>query len=82
MGEALLRQDLYFNLHPAGQPEDDPVLAVHCHAVHQRSPQAGIELGDELRQALHALDESVIYPEISFLKQTAHQPNTVPLFLP
>ena len=27
-GEARDRQILYFNLHPAGQPEDDPVLVV------------------------------------------------------
>ena len=32
-GEALLRQFLGFNLHPAGQPEHDPVLTVHRHHV-------------------------------------------------
>ena len=31
-------------LHPAGQPEHDPVLAVHRHAVHQPCPQALVEL--------------------------------------
>ena len=43
--------------HPAGQGEGDPVLAVHRQAVHQPGPQALIELGDELRKALHAIDE-------------------------
>ena len=38
-------------LHPAGQPEHDPVFAVHCHTVHQRGPQALIESGDALRMA-------------------------------
>lgn len=45
------------NLHPAGQPKHDPVLVVHRHATHQPGPQALIELGDELRQVLHALNE-------------------------
>jgi len=45
-------------LHPAGQPEHDPVLTVHRHAVHQPGPQALVELGDELRQVLHALNEA------------------------
>ena len=40
---------LCFHLHPTRQPEHDPVLAVHRHAVHQPSPQALVELGDELR---------------------------------
>ena len=51
-----------FNLHPAGQPEHDPVLGIHCHAVYQRGPQALIEPGDELRQVLNALDESLDLP--------------------
>ena len=51
-----------FNYHPAGQPEGDPVLGVHCHAVDQRGPQALIEPGDELRQVLNALDESLDLP--------------------
>ena len=32
-------------LHPAGQPEHDPVLAVHRHGVYQPGPQALVELG-------------------------------------
>ena len=51
-----------FNYHPAGHPEDDPVLGVHCHAVDQRGPQALVELGDELRQFLYALDEPLDLP--------------------
>ena len=46
-------------LHPAGQPEDDPVFGVHRHAVDQRGPQALVEPGDELRQVLHGLDFSL-----------------------
>ena len=46
-----------FLLHPARQPEHDPVLAVHRQAVHQPGPQALVELGDELRQDLHAPNE-------------------------
>ena len=53
---------LRFNLHPTGQPEHDPVLGVHCHAVDQRSPQTLVELGDELRQVLHGLDEAFDLP--------------------
>ena len=51
------RTGLCFNLHPTRQPEYDPVLTVHGHAFHQPGPQDLIELGDELRQDLHALDE-------------------------
>ena len=47
-----------FNLHPAGQLPNDPVLAVHRHAVHQPGPQALVELGDGLGQILHALNEA------------------------
>ena len=39
------RNGLYLNLHPARQPEHDPVLVVHRHAAHQAGPQALIELG-------------------------------------
>ena len=53
---------LCLNFHPAGQPEHDPVLGIHCHAVYQRGPQALIEPGDELRQILHALDEALNLP--------------------
>lgn len=58
---------LYFNLSwatavAASQPEYDPVLTVHRHAVHQPSPQALVELGDDLRQVLHALDEPLDLP--------------------
>ena len=53
---------LHFNLHPAGQPKDDPVLGVHRHAVDQRSPKALVKLGDELRQGLHAFDEPLDLP--------------------
>ncbi len=51
-----------FNLHPACQGEGDPVPAVHRHAVNQRRPQALVELGDELRQVLYALDEALDLP--------------------
>ncbi len=51
-----------FNFHPEGQPEHDPVLAVHHHAVHQPGPQALVKLGDELRKALHAIDEPLDLP--------------------
>ena len=61
-GEALLRQDLSFHLHPAGQPEHDPVLGIHCHTVDQRGPQTLVELGDELRQVLRGLDEAFDLP--------------------
>ena len=53
-----------FNLNPAGQPEHDPVLGIHRHAVNQRGPQAGVELGDELQQGLHALDEPLDLPAL------------------
>ena len=53
---------LHSNLHPAGQPEHDPVLAVHGHAVHQPGPQALVEPGDEFRQVLHALDKALDLP--------------------
>ena len=51
-----------FDLHPASQSEHDPVLDVHRHAVNQRCPQALVELGDELRQVLYALDEALDLP--------------------
>ena len=54
------RNGLYLNIHPAGQPEHDPVLTVHGHAVHQPGPQALVELGDELRQVLALGGPSVI----------------------
>ena len=53
---------LTFHLHPARQPEHDPILTVHRHTVHQPGPQALVELGDELRQVLHALDEALDLP--------------------
>ena len=56
------RNGLYLNLRPARQPEHDPVLAVNRHAVHQPGPQALVELGDELRQVLHAIDEPLDLP--------------------
>ena len=56
------RTGLCFNLHPTRQPEYDPVLTVHGHAFHQPGPQALIELGDELRQVLHALNEPLNLP--------------------
>ena len=56
------RNGLYLNLRPARQPEHDPVLAVNRHAVHQPGPQALVELGDELRQFLYALDEPLDLP--------------------
>ena len=62
MGEAMFRQGLYFNLHSARQPENDPVHAVHRQAVHQPGPQALVKLGDELRKVLHALDEPLDLP--------------------
>ena len=61
-----IRQGLFFcsafNLHPARQLEHDPVLAVHRQAVHQPGPQALVKLGDELRKALHAIDEPLDLP--------------------
>ena len=50
------------HLHPARQPEHDPVLAVQRHAVHQPGPQALVELRHRLRQVLNALDESLDLP--------------------
>ena len=50
------------HLHPARQSEHDPVLAVNRHAVHQPGSQALVDLGDELRQVLHTLDEPLDLP--------------------
>ena len=59
MGRSFL---VSFNLHPAGQSEDDPVLAIHRHAVHQPGPKASVELSDELWQVLHGLNEPLDLP--------------------
>ena len=45
-----------FHIHPAGNPKHYPVLVVHHRAVYHCGPQALVELGDELRQILHAPD--------------------------
>ena len=56
----------------ARQPEHDPVFAVHRQAVHQPGPQALIELGDELRQVLHALNEPLDLPAADLPREYSH----------
>ena len=51
-----------FNLHPAGQPEHNPVVGVNCHAVHLRGPYASVVLRNELLQVLHGLSEALYLP--------------------
>ena len=41
-----------FNLHPAGQLPDDPVLVIHRHAFVQPGPLACVEFGVKLRQRI------------------------------
>ena len=53
---------LHLNLHPAGQPEDDPVLAVHRHAVDQPGPLRLIKLGVQFRQGFDGFDEPLQLP--------------------
>lgn len=46
-----------FDLHPAGQGEDNTVLSKARHAANQRFPLTRVELGIELLQSLDGFDE-------------------------
>ena len=61
-GKEHLMQGVTSQSPSAGEPEHNPVLAVHRHAVRQPGPQALVERGDELRQGLHAHDEPLNLP--------------------
>ncbi len=48
--------------HPAGEGEDDVVLAVHRHVIYHASPKLLAELCHHLRQGLQRVNESSELP--------------------